>query len=179
VSRACAEVAARLPPASLKPVSPELMHLTLAFVGYVPEAIRAPAEAALRAALTDRAAFRARLGGLGTFPSPRRPRVVWVGLAEGADEVRAVAEAVRQELTVHGVPFDDAPPVAHLTVARLRDEAPVEVRAALGRAVAALSTAIPPLEFAVDEARLYESRLSPRGPTYLPLARAPLQAQTP
>ncbi len=174
VARACASLAAQLPERGLKRIAPELMHLTLAFIGHVPESRVAPAQAALRAACADRPAIAARLGSLGAFPNARRPRVVWVGLAEGADGVRASALAVRSELAGNGVPFDDAPPVAHLTLARLRDDVTAAERSALAAAVAALAADVPALAFRIGEAILFESRLSPRGPTYLPVARVPL-----
>ncbi len=167
-------MAARLPSAGLKRVAPQLLHFTLAFIGYVPEARLDPAQIALRAALADRPAIRARLGNLGAFPNARRPRVVWVGLAEGAVEARTYALAVRQELAAREVPFDDAPPVAHLTIARLRDDVGGVDRSALAQAVTALASEVPPLAFRLDTAVLFESRLSPRGPTYLPLREVPL-----
>lgn len=151
------------------------MHLTLAFIGHVPEARLEPARDAVRAAFADRPAIPARLGALGAFPNQRRPRVVWVGLAAGADDVTRYAGAVRAELAAREVPFDDAPPVAHLTLARLRDDVSATDRAALGAAVGGLAAAVPPLEFRIDVGVLFESRLSPRGPTYLPLERIALR----
>jgi len=171
VAAACAALATGLPSPSLKRVAPELMHLTLAFVGNVPETTVAPATAALET-LAASGAIAARLGDPGAFPTPTRPRVVWVGLAEGADAVRDRAVHLRAALVAGQVPFDDAPPVAHLTVARVRDDVTAQDRRALAEAVRAAT--IQPLAFRIDEARLYESRLSPKGPTYRPLASVTL-----
>ncbi len=150
------------------------MHFTLAFIGYVPDASVTPASEALRAGVAGRLPIEARLGAVGAFPSPRRPRAVYVGLAGGAEEVLACALAVRDQLGAREVPFDDKPPVAHLTVARLREDASAQDRAALARAIASPELAVPGLGFRIASATLFESRLSPRGPTYLPLATAAL-----
>lgn len=173
IARACAAIGARLPPAELKRVGPELMHLTLAFIGHVPEGRVADARSALET-LGGSGAVEARLGALGAFPSSRRPRVVWVGLAEGAEAVRDRALRVREALGTRGVPFDDAPPVAHVTIARLRDAATAVERVALGQAVKREGDAVPARSFRIEEAALFESRLSPKGPTYVALARVPL-----
>ena len=150
------------------------MHLTLAFIGYVPDARLDAAAEALGAAAADRSVIHCRLGSLGAFPNPRRPRVVWVGLAEGAESVTASALAVRRELAARDVPFDDAPPVAHLTIGRLRDDVTGAERSALAQAVAGEAARVPPLDFDIDSTVLFESRLSPRGPSYFPKARVEL-----
>lgn len=149
------------------------MHLTLAFIGHVPETRAGDARTALDS-LAGAGPVDARLGPLGAFPNARRPRVVWAGMAEGGEAVRARALRVREALQAREVPFDDAPPVAHLTIARLRDRATTAERAALGEAVSRLAAAVPELRFAIREAVLFESRLSPRGPSYLAVGRVPL-----
>ena len=157
----------------MKRVGPELMHLTLAFIGYVPDD-RAPlAAAALRSAVGRTGPIACRLGAPGAFPSPTRPRVVWIGLDEGAEAVRRCAVAMREELRAAGVPFDDKPPLAHLTVARVREGIPATSRAAIADALRAAR--VEPRRFSIDEAVLFESRLARRGPTYLPLERVSLR----
>ena len=86
--------------------------------------------------------------------------------------MRDRALRVRAALVTAQVPFDDAPPVAHLTVARVRDDVTAQDRRALAEALRAAT--IRPFAFRIDEARLYESRLSPKGPAYRPLARVAL-----
>lgn len=148
------------------------MHLTLAFIGWIDHADEA--SAALADAARALRPFAARLGAAGAFPNERRPRVVWVGLAEGAEEVREAAARVRSALAERSVPFDDAPAAAHVTIARLRDRATAVERGAVGAALAALRETVPALAFTVTEAHLFESTLSPRGPTYTTVARAAL-----
>lgn len=176
VAEACAALGARLPDSAMKRVRPELMHLTLAFIGEVPDGTAEAAARAIAEAATRITVFGARLGRAGAFPSERAPRVVWVGLAEGEPQVRQAALVVRAELTKRSVPYDDAPPVGHVTVARLRERVTPQERAALRDAFAAHGGDIPPLDFAVVEAHLVRSVLARSGPTYTTIARAVLSS---
>jgi 2'-5' RNA ligase len=64
---------------------PLQLHVTLAFLGEQPDA--AAALAAGEEAFAGARSFTASLGAIGAFPSPTRPRVIWLGLAEGGREV--------------------------------------------------------------------------------------------
>jgi 2'-5' RNA ligase len=65
----------------------------------------------------------ARLGPLNAFPNPARPRVLWVGLSEGAGAVTALAGAVDDALRGAGFGPADRPFRAHITLARVREGA--------------------------------------------------------
>jgi 2'-5' RNA ligase len=126
----------------------------------------AAAEAAARTA----APFTVRLAGAGAFPAPDRPRVVWLGIVEGAPELAALAEALSDQLAGRGWERDERPFRAHLTLGRA-DGVP-----GAGRAVAALADAAATLDAAwkVDRLVVFRSELG-RGPArYLSLATAPL-----
>ena len=164
--------------ADLRPVAPGHLHFTLSFLGEVPAG--AVSELALGMAEAARGvpAFRARLRGVGAFPSARRPRVVWVGLDDPRPMV-ALATRMREALAARGHPGDDKDLRAHLTLARVkvpRGEASRSVRGAeeigsfLKRHGADMAG-----EFDVREVVLYESVLSPQGPEYEALATAPLE----
>jgi 2'-5' RNA ligase len=172
VAAECARVGALFSPDAAKRVAPELMHLTLAFIGWVPEDEVAKAASALRDGVSSRARLSCRLGEVGSFPTATRPRVVWIGLDEGADAVRDCALAVREALRAHGVRFDDKPPVAHLTVARVRDGIGGAAREAIASALR--GARVERLRFDIDEAILFESRLARSGPTYIPVERVSL-----
>ena len=170
-------MAAALPAEPVKRVSLELMHLTLAFIGWAPDETAAIAGRALRNAFADTGPIACRLGAVGAFPTANRPRVVWVGLAEGEEGVRAAAVAAREALRAASVSFDDKPPVAHLTLARVRDEAPRSARDAIADVIR--GSRVEPLRFEIGEAILFESRLARSGPTYIPLERIPLPTRLP
>lgn len=98
---------------------PGNFHLTLKFLGDVhPEAIHDVSEALQR--VTDRhPPFSIDFGGIGAFPNLARPRVVWIGIKQGASTVTRLAKLVNHELTHLGFSTDNRfhP---HLTLARLR-----------------------------------------------------------
>ena len=155
----------------LRRVEPDLMHVTLAFVGNVPETTLGDAAAAAKEAADATRAFELRVAGLGQFPERGRPHVVWLGFTEPGPLVD-LAERTRRALAARGVPFDDKPFRPHLTLARVRDEADrVEVR---DLAVALRRTKAPTGTFAVDAVHVIESTLSPKGPRYTGRATAAL-----
>jgi RNA 2',3'-cyclic 3'-phosphodiesterase len=167
-----AEASAALPDLRLlRRVAPELMHVTLAFVGNVPESTLADATAAANEAADATPSFTLRIGALGQFPERGRPHVVWLGFTEPAP-LTDLAARTRGALTAHGVSFDDKPFRPHLTLARVREEADrVEVR----DLAIALRSAKPPLgTFTVDALHVIESTLSPKGPRYTARATAAL-----
>ena len=105
-------------------VRPPNWHLTLRFIGEMDEPgsdllIRSLDEADLG----DR--FRVRWGGLGAFPRPSKATVAWLGLAEGASELSALAERVESAVLAAGVAPEDRPFRPHLTLSRIRPHADV------------------------------------------------------
>jgi 2'-5' RNA ligase len=174
VAVACATLGERLPDSTVKRVRPELLHLTAAFLGEVPEAaVRAASEAVEESGHRTRQ-FVARLGDVGAFPNERRPRAVWVGLAAGAPEFELAARCVREALAARALSYDDVAPLAHITIARVRDRVSSIERSRVAEALAALHGAVPAIEFRVAELHLFQSRLSPKGPSYESLVRVTL-----
>jgi 2'-5' RNA ligase len=144
----------------------ERYHLTLQFLGPVPEL--APVAGALAAAAWDREAFAFQLGSAGAFPKPGRARVVWIGAARGGDDLVALAGVVAGALRPVGFEPDRQAFHPHLTVARLRVPGNVaDVLAAIGPEAVGEA-------FTAGEVLLYQSELSSKGPTYTVLERFPL-----
>ena len=144
----------------------ERYHLTLQFLGRVQEL--APVVDGLAAAAGDREPFSFQLGGAGAFPKPGRARVVWIGAAGGGDELVGLAGAVAGGLKPAGYEPDRQAFHPHLTVARLKvPDNVADVLAAIGPESVGEA-------FSVGEIVLYQSQLSPKGPTYTVLERFPL-----
>src|SRR2546425_5686980 len=160
----------------LRRVKAENLHVTLVFLGWtaderLPDAAAAAAEAA--AGVPPFAlAFE---GAAGRFPERGRPRVVWLGIGAGLENVRRLGERVAGALRERAVRFDDRPLAVHLTLARVREDATLAEARTVAAAVEAL--AVPLLETEVREITLFESVLSPRGPRYTARAHAPLAPQ--
>lgn len=109
--------------AGLSWVKPENAHFTVRFLGDLDDEQLVRVRDSVRRSGTGLAAPVARLGRLGAFPRPERPRVLWVGLAQGGAETEALATAVNDGLERDGFGFPDKPFRAHLTLARAREGA--------------------------------------------------------
>jgi 2'-5' RNA ligase len=143
----------------------EQWHVTLQFLGN-----RADLDAVSSAlgALAVRGG-PVRLGGFGAFPSERRGRVLWLGLAEGGPLLVQLAAAVGALLGPLGYPPEERDYHAHLTLARCK--APTDLRAV----VAALSDGPIGPEWTVEDVVLFESSTKPTGAVYIERARFPLR----
>jgi 2'-5' RNA ligase len=156
--------------ASAKWVPPQNMHVTLRFLGNISEAQVPAIRETLGPVVLRHAAFLAGLRGIGAFPDPRRPSVLWIGVSEGGDAFQALAADVGRALDGLGFPEEDRPFHAHLTLARLRRGAPpCDLGAVLEEQAAADAG-----QTVVREVVLFESSLRPRGPVYCPVWRGTL-----
>ncbi|MFT3914101.1 MAG: RNA 2',3'-cyclic phosphodiesterase [Anaeromyxobacteraceae bacterium] len=156
--------------ADVRWVAPGNVHLTLRFLGGVPAGRVPDVEAAVRGAAAAAARFTLALGGPGAFPSARRPRVLWLGVGGEVAALSALAADLGRHLAPLGFPPEERAFSPHLTVGRARDPrgAPRLAGALAGADGAA------PVPWAVDFIALVESHLSPAGPRYEDLLRAPL-----
>ena len=148
-------------------VAADRAHVTIRFIGEVTEQAGHAIRDALAAPLPLRA-FDVRWSGMGTFPGGRRPRVLWIGAAAGGDELATLAVAVNDRLQSLIGPPEERTFRAHLTVARVREPARVNWT----RAVDAIDTGTSVSR--IDHVTLYQSRLSPKGPTYTAVVTTPL-----
>lgn len=142
---------------------PSKLHLTLAFLGEVPEerldSLRHCGEGVAR----RHPSIRLRTTALGGFPRDREARVLWLGLEVNPTLESLVAE-LRRDLAAEGFAVERKPFAAHLTLARFR--VPVDI-ALLGPAPA-------PLSFTAAEVVLYRSHLLAKGSRYERIQAFPL-----
>lgn len=153
---------------AFKFANPKQAHLTLAFMADVAADRVVPAfEQPI-----DMRAFDVTFGGLGAFPPRGAPRVLWLGMADGAREVVALQKAVADRLQSLGIALEDRTFHPHLTLGRWRESRPSD-----RPAISADRTSIG--RMTVDHVTLYESRLSSEGPTHIPRAQARLEPVEP
>lgn len=93
------------------------LHLTLRFLGPTLEGRVPSAHEAVRAADVG-PGFEVELEGAGAFPSPGRPRTLWLGIIDGTSGLEALASRVDEALVRAGWPASDRPFRPHLTLAR-------------------------------------------------------------
>ncbi|UCH78141.1 MAG: RNA 2',3'-cyclic phosphodiesterase [Candidatus Coatesbacteria bacterium] len=149
------------------------VHLTLKFLGEVEETLLPEIEAALAAVASEAAPFSLSLAGGGCFPSPRSPRVVWVGVGAGAEEAAALAAAVDRALRPLGFSREKRRFRAHLTIGRPKGGK--ESAASAADKIEHLRGFEAPAE-AAEVLALVKSTLTPEGAVYDVLARLPLGA---
>jgi 2'-5' RNA ligase len=152
--------------ATLKAVERQNLHITLKFLGEVPETAVGEIEAALRGIRLE--PFSLHFKGVGSFPSISRINVVWVGVVEGAEKVEALHEAVEGALAPFGHPERFH---SHLTIMRVKGGRKV---GELVKSVMALSQEEIGTAF-FESFQLKKSVLTPSGPVYSDLATFPLR----
>lgn len=134
-------------------------HLTLKFIGEKDPGLVEPVSRALDK--VEFSAFELRPGRGGFFPNPRRPRVAWVGLVQGAEACANLASLVNAELAETGIPADERGFRAHLTIGRIKVDK--------GDDWKGLAHTLDQWEwpgFRADRIVLWQSILKPTGPVY-------------
>ncbi|MFC7326471.1 RNA 2',3'-cyclic phosphodiesterase [Marinactinospora rubrisoli] len=119
--RAVAPVRARAGGRALRWMPREEWHITLLFLGQVPDPEVPGLRDLLGREVAGRRAMRLALRGAGTFPADAaRGRVLWAGLDGDLEPLADLADALRSAAEAHGVPIEARPFVPHLTLARSR-----------------------------------------------------------
>ena len=156
------------------------LHLTLRFLDEQPAAAVDRVVEGLEEAARLTPAFTLGLHGLGAFPGLERPRILWVGVAGGALEVRALQTRVETALDARGFGREARPWHPHLTVGRVFDpgrwrrEAGPELRAAVARLGTRALAELP-----VARVALMQSELRPAGARYRELHAVTLSGAAP
>ena len=156
-------------------VEPEGIHLTVKFLGDTREELLPQLEAGIGEACSGVGPIALRLGRAGAFPSPRRPRVIWVGLepAEGDDSLSRLQERIEVFSERLGFRREERPFTPHLTLGRLREERTAGAASQAARLLAE-PPEVPPLSFTAQGVSLMRSTLRPAGAVYTRVLRVPL-----
>jgi 2'-5' RNA ligase len=138
-------------------IHPEKLHLTLKFLGDVSEDELGRVPQALGPLREGREPFEVSTSGFGAFPSQKRARILWAGIGEGTEPLRALAQSVADLLEPAGFGREGRPYVPHLTLGR-----------ALGRQAKldVASVSPPALRFMVSGVELVKSVPVAGGVTY-------------
>jgi 2'-5' RNA ligase len=145
-------------------------HLTLRFFADLPvESVSAVIDA-LSEAARESTPFLITIDGIGAFPSPRDPKVVWRGITDGRDALIDLVAGLDRRLSRIGLPSEARPFVPHLTWFRVRSDA----ERAFAREVLAGGTGPGPLSVPVRTIALKESTLTRDGPIHRTIASVEL-----
>ncbi len=143
----------------VRPVRPENLHFTVKFLGNVPSSILESVKSVLDEC-RPLLGFEVTVRGLGAFPNPRRPRVIWLGSESEDEKMVALLRDVDHRLSKIGFKKERSY-VPHLTLARLKGRP--------GPSLVAFLEKMQDVEvgsFRVASLKLKRSTLTPQGPIY-------------
>ena len=111
----------RATPAPVSWVKPENLHFTLKFLGEISETHVPALREAFRRSQVGIRSFALSLGGVGAFPPKGRPRVIWVGVEQGTEEMVGLRDRIDEILLPLGFPREKRPFQPHLTLGRVKN----------------------------------------------------------
>jgi 2'-5' RNA ligase len=152
--------------ADLKLVDPENIHITLKFLGEIPEEKLQGITQALDETVAGVPSFDAQIKGIGVFPSLNYIRVVWAGVREGGDKIKEIQRSLDLRLQKLGFKLE-RDFVPHLTFARVRSPKNKERLVAFVKGLTNEEFGIS----RVESIELKQSKLTPRGPVYTTVAK--------
>lgn len=155
----------------VKWVEPENLHVTLLFLGEVEMTTVPKVCGAVADATSQHAAFPMTVETAGCFPNLRRPRILWVGVGDGIQEVTALHDTLEGPLLELGCyRREERQYTPHITLGRVKSDRPTDKLAtALARQADWKGG-----ETTVREVLVMASELTPQGPIYTVLSRVKL-----
>lgn len=163
---ACVQSALKKKIGGVKWVEPDLLHVTLKFLGEIKGEDIAAMEEPLADLGNRIAPFKISFKGLGAFPSPNRLRVIWIGIQDGVDELRYLSlEIERLALKINITDNRESKKyLPHLTLGRRKKSHRQDDELSIFQEEISCRTVL-----VVDRFFLMQSTLYPSGPVYNPL----------
>ena len=148
------------------------IHLTLKFLGDTSPTNVEMLTQMLSVEMNQHQSFALEFGGLGVFPQPKRPRVIWIGIQAPAG-LEALQHSIEAAATKMGYPVEKRPFSPHLTIGRVKQNVNStgiqKIRATLEETqVGSLGNT------QVTAVHLFKSNLKPTGAVYTRLFSVPL-----
>jgi RNA 2',3'-cyclic 3'-phosphodiesterase len=142
-------------------VSPDQFHLTLKFLGDTPEASLSLLQDSLSRVSAGFPGFSMTFSGFGCFGRGKDLQVLWLGVQDGSDRCRQLADRINEGLDAVGFKKETRPFHPHITLARAK---PGSRRTARPSMVPVSLTRLG--LHTVNQVALFRSTLTPRGPLY-------------
>jgi len=150
-------------------VNAQNLHLTLRFLGDIPEGSVPGLAENIKNNVDGFGVFDLSLSGVGGFPNLKRPRVIWTGAEIGKDKLRDLAAGVETACIESDFGKGDKPFSPHLTIGRVKNPGGLSgVLEKIGK------TSFKTEPFVVYEVTIFKSDLSPAGPKYTSLVKIQL-----
>jgi len=142
-------------------VAPANIHITLKFLGDVDETLPDAVASALAAPLRKIPAFNVSLRGIGVFPNPNRPRILWAGVDDPGDSIKTLYLEMEKVISGMGFLPEKREFSPHATIARIRKGPSGVIEEFINS-----NNERPFGETFVNEVIIYRSTLTPNGAEY-------------
>ncbi len=149
----------------VKWVRPDNLHFTIKFLGEISEDGLEAVRRCVDSTAAEFSPFTLGIGGIGFFPSERKPRVFWLGADGGGERLLEIFQDLETCLEEHGFDRDDKPFSPHLTIGRVRRNRRVDIPDDI--------IDFDHVTFDVGGLRVIKSTLTPKGPVYEALHESP------
>ena len=157
--------------ADIKWITEGQMHLTLKFLGNIDNGRVQEISGALSSISHNVKPFEITLSDIGAFPNLNRPRVIWAGIAKGAEYLKTISEKIETGLEKLGFEKEDREFNPHFTLGRVKTSKDLtELKKLLNETQFNSEN-----EIKINELVLFQSTLSPKGATYSKLSVISLQ----
>jgi 2'-5' RNA ligase len=151
------------PTSSVKWSNPKNTHLTLKFLADTPVDKIPDIKDILTSAFSNLDSFNLSLENkIEAFPSIKRPRVLWIGIKEGADIVKKIQKQLEENLARLGFNKEKRKFTPHLTLGRTKYLKSKEEYIESIKKVSLEEQVF----FTADKIILYQSTLTEKGPVY-------------
>ncbi|MGQ9465467.1 MAG: RNA 2',3'-cyclic phosphodiesterase [bacterium] len=147
----------------------ENLHITLKFLGEIDENKLSQILPVLSEISNRTKSFTMQLENFGCFPSIRNPRVLWIGVSQGSDEIVSFATALENGFVKYGFKKENKKFHPHLTIGRIKTFCKIDD---------IINTPIKTDPFTISEMTLFKSTLLPSGPVYERIKIFPFSTST-
>jgi len=157
--------------AQVKWVEPDNIHLTLKFLGHITPEDLEKVKITTRAILKPFASFEISIAGLGAFPQIEYPRVIWLGINKGKEELGKMVSNLEERLARIGFAKGKRPFSPHLTLGRVKSSKGKRKLVGILTTTEASNLG----NMRVTRISIMKSELKPQGPIYTSLEEIVLQ----
>ena len=148
-------------------VPPENIHLTLSFLGNIYDKEIPNIVQSLENCITSKY-FKIKIESTGVFPSANFPKILWIGIGKGADDLTSLQQDIEISVSKFKGIYRKEKFMPHITIARIRrSRCKIDV-------LPFLNTVYSPIELDINSICFYESILLPEGAQYMVLTEFPL-----
>jgi len=151
--------------ANVKWVKPSNIHLTLKFLGEIPEKKVEEVKEVLGTLSFEKTEVSVK--SLGAFPNMKRPRVIWAGVEKGAEELKKISTVLEERLYTIGFKREKRSFKPHLTIGRVRKPGKIKELMDAVDFLKEFDAGV----FIADEIIFMQSELKPGGAVYTPMAK--------